>query len=76
MEPAFCNGVNLYAISMQNEPDYAHEWTWWTPQEILRFMRENAGSINARVIAPESFQYLKNIYFSGIEMIPAQSRGH
>lgn len=55
------NGVNLYAISVQNEPDYAHEWTWWTPQEILRFMRENAGSINARVIAPESFQYLKNI---------------
>ncbi|MGE6631926.1 glucuronoxylanase [Bacillus sp. NPDC077027] len=55
------NGVNLYAISVQNEPDYAHDWTWWTPQEILRFMRENAGSINARVIAPESFQYLKNI---------------
>lgn len=55
------NGVNLYAISVQNEPDYAHEWTWWTPQEILRFMRENAGNINARVIAPESFQYLKNI---------------
>ncbi|MED4779018.1 glucuronoxylanase, partial [Bacillus atrophaeus] len=55
------NGVNLYAISVQNEPDYAHEWTWWTPQEILHFMRENAGSINARVIAPESFQYLKNI---------------
>ncbi|WP_342497809.1 glucuronoxylanase [Bacillus sp. FSL R7-0672] len=55
------NGVNLYAISVQNEPDYAHEWTWWTPQEILRFMRENAGSINARVIAPESFQHLKNI---------------
>ncbi|ODM27792.1 carbohydrate-binding protein [Clostridium sp. Bc-iso-3] len=55
------NGVNLYAISIQNEPDYAHEWTWWTPQEILRFMKENAGSINCRVIAPESFQYLKNI---------------
>ncbi|WIW26950.1 glucuronoarabinoxylan endo-1,4-beta-xylanase XynC [Bacillus inaquosorum] len=55
------NGVNLYAISVQNEPDYAHEWTWWTPQEILRFMRENAGSINARVIAPESFQYLKDL---------------
>lgn len=55
------NGVNLYGISVQNEPDYAHDWTWWTPQEILRFMRENAGSINARVIAPESFQYLKNI---------------
>lgn len=55
------NGVNLYAISVQNEPDYAHDWTWWTPQEMLRFMKENAGSINTRVIAPESFQYLKNM---------------
>lgn len=56
------NGVNLYAISVQNEPDYAHDWTWWTPQEILRFMKENAGSIQGtKVMAPESFQYLKNI---------------
>jgi glucuronoarabinoxylan endo-1,4-beta-xylanase len=55
------NGVNLYGISVQNEPDYAHDWTWWTPAEILRFLRENAGSISTRVIAPESFQYLKNI---------------
>ncbi len=53
------NGVNLYAISVQNEPDYAHDWTWWTPEEILRFMKENAGSINNRVIAPESFSYVK-----------------
>ncbi|MDQ0934716.1 glycoside hydrolase family 30 beta sandwich domain-containing protein [Streptomyces turgidiscabies] len=55
------NGVNLYAISVQNEPDYAHDWTWWTPAEMLRFLRENAGSIRTRVIAPESFQYLKNM---------------
>lgn len=55
------NGVNLYAISVQNEPDYAHEWTWWTPTEMLNFMKYHAGSINARVIAPESFQYLKNM---------------
>lgn len=56
------NGVDLYAISVQNEPDYAHEWTWWTPQEMLRFMKENAGSIqNTKVMAPESFQYLKNM---------------
>ncbi|QFY07757.1 cellulose-binding protein [Nonomuraea phyllanthi] len=55
------NGVNLYGISVQNEPDYAHEWTWWTPTEMVRFLRENAGSISTRVIAPESFQYLKNM---------------
>ncbi|WP_433498939.1 cellulose binding domain-containing protein [Sphaerimonospora sp. CA-214678] len=55
------NGVNLYGISVQNEPDYAHDWTWWTPTEMVRFLRENAGSINTKVIAPESFQYLKNM---------------
>ncbi|MBY0013387.1 carbohydrate-binding protein [Paenibacillus typhae] len=55
------NGVDLYAISVQNEPDYAHTWTWWTPEEMLKFMKENAGSINCRVIAPESFSYLKNM---------------
>ncbi|MGW6505709.1 glycoside hydrolase family 30 beta sandwich domain-containing protein [Nonomuraea angiospora] len=55
------NGVNLYGISVQNEPDYAHDWTWWTPTEMVRFLRENAGSIGTRVIAPESFQYLKNM---------------
>jgi glucuronoarabinoxylan endo-1,4-beta-xylanase len=55
------NGVNLYGISVQNEPDYAQEWTAWTSSEIVRFLRENAGSINTRVIAPESFQYRKNM---------------
>ncbi|MGY0064333.1 glycoside hydrolase family 30 beta sandwich domain-containing protein [Streptomyces sp. LZ34] len=54
------NGVDLYAISVQNEPDYAHDWTWWTPNEMTRFLRENAGSIGTRVIAPESFQYVKS----------------
>ncbi|MEU8350341.1 glycoside hydrolase family 30 beta sandwich domain-containing protein [Streptomyces sp. NPDC048845] len=54
------NGVDLYAVSVQNEPDYAQEWTWWTPAEMIRFLRENAGSISTKVIAPESFQYVKS----------------
>ncbi|MCC5036038.1 glucuronoxylanase [Streptomyces sp. WAC 00631] len=54
------NGVDLYAISVQNEPDYAQDWTWWTPNEMIRFLRENAGSIGTKVIAPESFQYVKS----------------
>ena len=53
------NGVDLYAISVQNEPDYATDWTGWTPTEMLNFMKANAGSIQTRVIAPESFQYRK-----------------
>ncbi|MFC5094944.1 glucuronoxylanase [Amycolatopsis plumensis] len=55
------NGVNLYGISVQNEPDYAHDWTAWTAAEIVKFLRENAGSLTTRVIAPESFQYRKNM---------------
>ncbi|WP_410672641.1 glycoside hydrolase family 30 beta sandwich domain-containing protein [Amycolatopsis sp. cmx-4-68] len=53
------NGVPLYGISVQNEPDYAQQWTAWTASEIVRFLRENAGTISTRVIAPESFQYRK-----------------
>jgi len=55
------NGVNLHSISVQNEPDYAQDWNWWTPIEMLNFMKNYAGQINTKVIAPESFQYLKNM---------------
>ncbi|TYQ12696.1 UNVERIFIED_CONTAM: glucuronoarabinoxylan endo-1,4-beta-xylanase [Acetivibrio alkalicellulosi] len=55
------NGVDLYAISIQNEPDYAHDWTWWTPQEMICFLRDYASLINCRIIAPESFQYVKRV---------------
>lgn len=55
------NGAGLYAISVQNEPDYAHDWTGWTSTEMLNFMKNNAGNIQGRVIAPESFQYIKSM---------------
>ncbi|MQM24747.1 CBM35 domain-containing protein [Glycomyces albidus] len=55
------NGVELYGISVQNEPDYAHEWTWWTTDEMNRFLAEFAGRIDCRIIAPESFQYVKRV---------------
>ncbi len=55
------NGVNLYAVSMANEPDYGHDWTWWNASEIVTFLKYYAGSINCRLIAPESFSYNKNI---------------
>jgi glucuronoarabinoxylan endo-1,4-beta-xylanase len=55
------NGVNLYAISVQNEPDYANDWTGWTAQEMLSFVKNNGGSIQTRLMAPESFQYRKDM---------------
>ena len=24
------NGVEIYAISIKNEPDYANKWKWWS----------------------------------------------
>jgi len=57
------NGVNLYAISVQNEPDWGYTWTWWTAAEMLKFMKENAGELrkHCRVMAPESLGYVKSM---------------
>jgi glucuronoarabinoxylan endo-1,4-beta-xylanase len=55
------NGVELYAISIQNEPDYDDGWIWWTGTEIVNFLKNNASSINCRIMAPESFQYVKSM---------------
>jgi O-glycosyl hydrolase/beta-xylosidase len=54
------NGAPLYAISVQNEPDW-HSWTWWEPSQMLTFMKENAQDINCRLIAPESLQYRRDM---------------
>ncbi|PAP75047.1 T9SS type A sorting domain-containing protein [Rubrivirga marina] len=53
------NGVEIYAVSVQNEPDIqvSYESCDWTPEEIRRFMAESAGAIGTRVIAPESFHF-------------------
>lgn len=57
------NGVNLYAISIQNEPDWGYEWTWWEPDEIYNFTRYYAKDIvGCKVMSAESFSYNKNYY--------------
>jgi len=57
------NGVPLYAVSVQNEPDIevSYESCDYTPEQMRKFMAENAGTIKTRVIAPESFQFRKNM---------------
>lgn len=56
------NGVNIYAISIQNEPDYGSEWTWWTSDECIDFLENYADKIDCRIISPETFQYNKEYY--------------
>lgn len=50
------NGVPLYCISVQNEPDWG-EWTRWTSTEMVDFMANYAQLLNNKVMAPESFQF-------------------
>lgn len=61
-------GVNLYSISVQNEPDYAEDWTYWTTDELTSFIAEYGDNVvegtNAKLMSPESFQYKKDIYNS------------
>jgi glucuronoarabinoxylan endo-1,4-beta-xylanase len=56
------NGVPLYALSVQNEPNINvnYESCNWTATQMFNFMVNNAGSINTRVMMPETFNYLKS----------------
>ncbi len=57
--------VNLYAISMQNEPDYAnvdYESCYWTPQQMDAWVASltangAASPITTRLIMPESYSF-------------------
>ena len=49
------NGVNLYAVSVQNEPDA--EFTYWRPNEVLSFIKTYGDQIRAtgvRLMSPEA----------------------
>lgn len=48
------NGVNLYAVSVQNEPDM--DFTYWYPQEVVNFVKDHGDHIKAagvKLMAPE-----------------------
>ena len=52
------NNVDLYSISVQNEPDYAEEWTYWSTDETADFIANYGDRITStRLMSPESFQY-------------------
>ena len=53
------NGVFIYGLSVQNEPDITgNDWTHWSANEMLTFMRSNANAIEGtKVMAPESMGF-------------------
>jgi glucuronoarabinoxylan endo-1,4-beta-xylanase len=56
------NGVNLYAISMQNEPDAVvnYESCGWTPAQMATWVQNNAGVLTTKLIMPESESFHTN----------------
>ncbi len=50
------NGVELDAISIQNEPDEKASYAGciWSPAQIANFLKNHRNRINCKVIAPES----------------------
>lgn len=50
------DGVSLYAISVQNEPDanVSYELCYWNATQFLNFMKNNAGSVGTPIFMPES----------------------
>jgi glucuronoarabinoxylan endo-1,4-beta-xylanase len=50
------NGVELDAISIQNEPDYQVDYAGciFTPAQMTKFLKENRHLISCKVIAPET----------------------
>ena len=59
-------GIDLYSISVQNEPDYAEEWTYWSASDLASFIAQYGSAVkqgtNVKLMSPESFQYRKDIY--------------
>lgn len=58
-------GVPLYAISIQNEPDYCHKWACMSPNEIYNYTKNYADQLRkhgTKVISAESFAYQRDQY--------------
>ena len=50
------NGVELDAISIQNEPDYdvSYSGCHWTPSQMANFLKNHASTITCKIMAPET----------------------
>jgi glucuronoarabinoxylan endo-1,4-beta-xylanase len=57
-------GVNLYAIGTQNEPDYGAQAGWgsWTAAQCHDFLLTYAGNIGTKLMSCESYSYNKSYY--------------
>ena len=57
------NGVPLYAVSVQNEPDahVGYESCFWNATQFLNFMKYNAPEVGVPVFMPESESFVHQL---------------
>jgi glucuronoarabinoxylan endo-1,4-beta-xylanase len=57
-------GVDLFAIGTQNEPDYGSQggWRTWTAAQCHDFMLNYGDKVGTKLITCESFSYAKSYY--------------
>ena len=57
-------GVDLYAISVQNEPDYGAQsgWRAWTAAQCHDFVLNYGDKVGTKLMSCESFNYNKSFY--------------
>jgi glucuronoarabinoxylan endo-1,4-beta-xylanase len=57
-------GVDLYAISVQNEPDYGAQsgWRAWTAAQCHDFVLSYGDKVGTKLMGCESFNYNKSFY--------------
>lgn len=62
------NGISLYAISVQNEPDanVGYESCSWNATQFLNFMKYNASSVGTPIFMPESESYIHQLSDSAL----------
>ena len=76
-------GINLLAVSAQNEPDYVNTWetVQWTPAQFLTFFRGSLGPAftskapAVKLLAPESQNWGRLAEFGDPLLNDATARG-
>lgn len=68
-------GVPLYALSLQNEPDVNvnYESCRWSASQFIKFLIENAPSIGSNIIVPEISDFNHNISDAILNDVAASS---
>lgn len=58
------NGVEIDAVSIQNEPDWNAEYQSciWTGEQMAKFLREQGSKIACKIIAPEAIHFTKSVH--------------